>query len=120
MAKIHQNQNQITWFIATKECSLDEFQCHDGHCIERERLCDGFRDCEEGEDENEEACRPDFQGGEYESTTLETEPVVYTEPELEPVTETEFETEIYPTESEGTTVDCKSFISCVQFKHRSA
>ncbi|XP_048236709.1 G-protein coupled receptor GRL101-like [Haliotis rufescens] len=35
-----------------RECLVDEFQCGDGACIFAENVCDGTRDCKEGEDEH--------------------------------------------------------------------
>lgn len=44
------------------ECGRDEFECNDGACIGQERICDGYSDCENGEDEDSRICS---QTGEY-------------------------------------------------------
>ena len=35
----------------TLECGSDQYRCRDGRCIHKSRVCDGLRDCPEGEDE---------------------------------------------------------------------
>ena len=34
-------------------CLTDDFKCLDGHCIPKEWLCDGVKDCQFGEDETQ-------------------------------------------------------------------
>lgn len=38
------------------ECTADEFRCHSGKCIQDLALCDGEKDCPQGEDETECDC----------------------------------------------------------------
>jgi len=40
----------------SEKCSPHFFQCLNGLCIMKRYLCDGFRDCKDGEDESEEEC----------------------------------------------------------------
>ncbi|XP_021936782.1 uncharacterized protein LOC110838165 isoform X2 [Zootermopsis nevadensis] len=44
--------------VKHKKCGPHFFQCLNGVCIMRRYLCDGFRDCRDGEDEYEEECGP--------------------------------------------------------------
>lgn len=55
-----------------KGCSPDEFQCADGQCIDRGRLCDNNWDCERGDDEEPEKCRLIFEQDEYTTNSYET------------------------------------------------
>ncbi|XP_014781837.2 SCO-spondin [Octopus bimaculoides] len=36
-----------------KKCNMDEFECAPGTCIMKNRVCDGYIDCEEGTDEED-------------------------------------------------------------------
>lgn len=96
-----------------------EFECNDGTCIERERLCDGFRDCSEGDDEDPQNCPylPESEtddeglnGPEYEYEATTSQDTHIAEP-----TEINTENPIY---FETTTVFCKFFffIACVQIE----
>ncbi len=39
--------------VTPEGCGPEEFQCpSSGRCIDQRRVCDGRRDCEESEDEN--------------------------------------------------------------------
>lgn len=40
-------------FNTTLACPENEFQCNDGSCLDISRRCDGYVDCESGEDEAE-------------------------------------------------------------------
>ncbi|XP_039947505.1 modular serine protease-like [Bactrocera tryoni] len=40
------------------QCGESEMQCKNGVCIDSDKLCDGIRDCPEGEDETLEKCAP--------------------------------------------------------------
>lgn len=33
------------------DCRENEFQCHDGTCVNKDNVCDGQADCTEAEDE---------------------------------------------------------------------
>lgn len=59
--------------FSSKGCNNhDDFDCMDGNCISRDKLCDGYNDCSNGDDE--EGCN-DF------NTTYTDGPTeVYTEP----------------------------------------
>ncbi|XP_061460449.1 apical endosomal glycoprotein [Rhineura floridana] len=35
-----------------QNCSMDEYQCQQGGCVAKDRLCDGTKDCRDGEDES--------------------------------------------------------------------
>lgn len=37
--------------ISLVACKPDEYMCDDGECIEASLLCDGTKDCSEGDDE---------------------------------------------------------------------
>lgn len=40
-----------TVIYSYKGCNEDEFECEDGACVKIDQLCDGSRDCTNGEDE---------------------------------------------------------------------
>ena len=39
--------------LAVTQCNKGQFACNTGDCIKRKHLCDGYENCEEGEDEKE-------------------------------------------------------------------
>lgn len=39
--------------VSKQSCSNEEFTCPKGKCLPREKVCDGFMDCDFGEDEND-------------------------------------------------------------------
>ena len=43
--------------ILSPVCRKDEFHCLENRCISKERVCDGAKDCQKGEDENLKACK---------------------------------------------------------------
>lgn len=90
-----------------KECFENEFTCADGSCIEKELLCNGFRDCPDNEDEDETNCP-----GEPSSIPTTTEDFGIDEDVYTP---TETPTTDYP-EIDQTTEYCKLFISCAKSK----
>lgn len=112
------NISQFNCASNKKACLVGEFDCGEGTCIERDRLCNGVPDCPDGYDE--ENC-PDSPAGpvtggyvpeEYDTTT----------PEIFLATESfDFRTELPDYYPEQTTTEfCKSYICCVKSKHRSA
>lgn len=38
------------------QCLAEEFQCNNGVCIDARRMCDGYNDCLQGEDETQTLC----------------------------------------------------------------
>lgn len=76
-----QKQNFTQFRKNCEECLNDEFECADGTCIIRTRLCDGVPDCDSGDDEDENLCHEynatdepdttDEYDREYEFTTTE-------------------------------------------------
>lgn len=40
----------------TPTCQTDEFACPNDRCIPNQRVCDGYADCANGEDESLENC----------------------------------------------------------------
>lgn len=44
------------YFTVYKPCSDKEFRCNSEKCISKSDLCDGFRDCLDGEDESASRC----------------------------------------------------------------
>lgn len=46
---------QMNIFILYR-CSDDKFRCSSGACVNRNWLCNGFRDCHDGDDESPEVC----------------------------------------------------------------
>lgn len=40
----------------TPTCRPDEFACPNDRCIPSQRVCDGYEDCTNGDDENPENC----------------------------------------------------------------
>lgn len=49
-------------------CEDNMFTCSDGSCIHPETLCDGYKDCDDGSDEDEKECN---KSTEYENPTEE-------------------------------------------------
>lgn len=41
----------------TSSCSLGEWKCQNGECINAEFVCDNTQDCVDGSDEEEDFCR---------------------------------------------------------------
>lgn len=39
-------------FYVPTDCLSNEFECNDGNCIHRTKICDGFIDCFSAEDED--------------------------------------------------------------------
>lgn len=48
----------VLYFLASTSttCSSTEFECNDGECIDRRRLCDNYKDCQDGSDEDQRNC----------------------------------------------------------------
>lgn len=38
--------------VEYEDCNLDEFMCNDDSCIPMKNVCDGFKDCPNGEEED--------------------------------------------------------------------
>ncbi|RWS23424.1 low-density lipoprotein receptor-related protein 4-like protein, partial [Leptotrombidium deliense] len=58
--------NSVPRLTATKSCSGEQFQCHNGKCISLDKFCDGVKDCEDLEDEkncDKVFCRNEFYCG---------------------------------------------------------
>ncbi|ALC49752.1 yl [Drosophila busckii] len=50
-----------SWASQGRACTSQQFDCHDGECVDLSRVCNGFADCSNGHDEGaqcESACRP--------------------------------------------------------------
>lgn len=85
------------------ECFENEFTCADGSCIDKELLCNGYRDCPDNEDEDEANCPADQPSISTTTEDFGVDPDLYT-PTIIPTTD-------YP-ENDQITEYCKLFISC--------
>ncbi len=45
--------DELLCLSTTKPCTNDQFACSDGHCIGKEDVCDGVKDCLDGDDEKD-------------------------------------------------------------------
>lgn len=45
------------FFVESTTCSPKEFRCGSGRCIPSHWQCDNEKDCRDGSDEDEQACR---------------------------------------------------------------
>lgn len=48
---------EINEIITCFRCPANKFRCSTGACLEKHLLCNGFKDCYEGDDESLQTCQ---------------------------------------------------------------
>lgn len=46
----------MIFFLQNVSCPPNKFRCDYGGCLDDDQLCDGFRNCRDGADENVTLC----------------------------------------------------------------
>lgn len=52
-----QDKNKNNFKLFSCRCPGDKYQCSSGACVKRNWLCNGFRDCHDGDDEISTVCQ---------------------------------------------------------------